>query len=130
MEPRVTAHSQTFRLRDRMSEANIRHGQEVRADLTGIRVSATGENWYAMPEPAASVIFFCTMGPIEVREVLSRGDDAALPGEVVLRGLSVTEAGTYDIVNALVHSNGKLWVTVDENTRIVPRELEYDRVYV
>lgn len=130
MEPRVTAHSQTFRLRDRMTEAKIRHGQEVRADLPGVRVSAAGDHWYATPEPAASVIFFCTMGPIQVHQVLTPGDDSSLPGEVVLQGLTVPEAGTYDILNALVHSNGALRVIVDSATRIVPRASEFDRVYV
>ena len=39
MEPRVMTHSQTHRLRERMAEAAIGHGQEVRADLPGIRVT-------------------------------------------------------------------------------------------
>ena len=127
MEPRVTAHSQTFRLRERMSEANIRHGQEVRADLQGIRVSTANENWYTTPEPTAGVIFFCTMGPIRIREVLNKGDDASLPSEVVLEGLAVPEPGTYDILNALVHSNGSLRLIADSATRVVPSAREFDR---
>jgi hypothetical protein len=29
--------------------------------------------------------------------------------------------GTYDLINAIVHSNGSLLVRVDEATRFVPR---------
>jgi len=130
MEPRVTAHSQTFRLRERMSEAAIGHGQEVRADLTGIRVSAANEYWHSAPDSVGGVIFFCTMGPIQVREVLALGDGEPLPSEVVLEGLRVPEAGTYDVLNALVHSNGALRVVADSATRIVPSPRSFDQAYV
>ncbi|HEX2250126.1 MAG TPA: hypothetical protein VHH32_07225 [Gemmatimonadales bacterium] len=123
MEPRVFAHSQSYRLRERMSEADIRHGQEVRADLTGIRVTAAVEGWRTAPDPNIGAIFFCTMGPIRIREVLHQGDGDPLPTEVVLDGLAVPGPGTYDILNALVHSNGSLLVRVDQNTEIVPRAL-------
>src|SRR5688572_20481419 len=66
MEPRVFAHSQTYRLRERMTEADIRHAQEVRADLTGIRVSAAAENWRIPSDGNVGAIFFCTMGPIRI----------------------------------------------------------------
>ena len=123
MEPRVFAHSQTYRLRERMNEAEIHHGQEVRADLSGIRVTAAFEGWRPNPDPATGVIFFCTMGPIRIREVLQPGDGQPLPSEVVLEGLAVPGPGTYDIVNALIHSNGALRVRGDSATRIVPRVL-------
>jgi hypothetical protein len=123
MEPRVFAHSQTYRLRERMSDAQIRHGQEVRADLTGIRVTAAVEGWRTTPDSNIGAIFFCTMGPIRIREVLNQGDGDPLPREVILDGLAVPGPGTYDILNALVHSNGSLLVRVDENTEVVPRAL-------
>jgi hypothetical protein len=123
MEPRVFAHSQTYRLRERMHEAEIRHGQEVRADLPGIRVTAAFEGWRSSPDPTTGVIFFCTMGPIKIHEVLNPGDGEALPSEVILDGLAVPGPGTYDIMNALVHSNGALRVRADSATRIVPRAL-------
>jgi hypothetical protein len=119
MEPRVMAHSQTHRLRERMAEAAIGHGQEVRADLPGIRVTAHMADWRSEPDPAIGVIFFCTMGSIKVREVLAAGDDHPLPHEVILEGLAVPEPGTYDVLNALVHSNGTLRVRVDAATRVV-----------
>jgi hypothetical protein len=115
------AHSQSYRLRERMAEAAIGHGQEVRADLTGIRVSAQIADWRSAPDPKVGVIFFCTMGSIKVREVLALGDGRSLPSEVVLEGLEVPEPGTYDIVNALIHSNGALQIKVDSSTQVVQR---------
>ena len=123
MEPRVFAHSQTYRLRERMNEAQIRHGQEVRADLPGIRVTALVDDWRPQPDPKIGAIFFCTMGPIRVREVLNPGDGNALPNEVILEELVVPGPGTYDIMNAVVHSNGALRVRIDSATQIVPRTL-------
>jgi hypothetical protein len=130
MEPRVFAHSQSYRLRERMNEAEIHHGQEVRADLSGIRVTAAFEGWRPSADPTTGVIFFCTMGPIRVREVLNSGDGEALPTEVVLEGLAVPGPGTYDIMNALIHSNGALRVRADSATRIVPRTLGLSQSWV
>lgn len=130
MEPRVFAHSQSYRLRERMTEANIRHGEEIRADLTGIRVTAAAENWRLPTDGNVGAIFFCTMGPIRIREVLQEGDAEPLPREVILDGLAVPGPGTYDILNAVVHSNGSLLVRADENTRIVPRALSPDLPWV
>jgi hypothetical protein len=130
MEPRVMAHSQTYRLRERMTEAEIRHGQEVRADLPGIRVTAEAPGWRGASEPQRGVIFFCTMGAIRVREVLASGDGQALPSEVIVEGLVVPEPGTYDILNALVHSNGALRLQVDSATRIVPRARQFDQAWL
>jgi hypothetical protein len=114
MEARVTLQSQSFRLRERMEEANISHGQEIRADLPNIRVLAlagSSEEGQAL---------FCAMGPIRVREILNRGDDRALPTDVTLEGLQVFSSGTYDVLNALVSSNGNLRLAVDGQTRVVP----------
>jgi hypothetical protein len=124
MEPRVFAHSQTYRLRERMNEAEIRHGQEVRADLTGIRVTAGTESLRTAPNSDTGAIFFCTMGPIRIREVLAEGDGNPLPSEVVLDGLTVPGPGTYDILNAIVHSNGSLLVRIDSATQVVSRALD------
>ena len=121
MEPRVMAHSQTYRLRERMADAAISHGQEVRADLPGIRVTAPMADWRSAPEPSAGMVFFCTMGSVRVREILAPGDARPLPHEVVLEGLAVPEPGTYDILNALVPSTGTLRVRVDSATQVVRR---------
>src|SRR2546427_6694255 len=67
MEARITAQSQSFKLRERLEEAKVSHGQEVRADLPNVRVgvlAATGE----------AQLMFCNMGSIRVRELLQPGD--------------------------------------------------------
>jgi hypothetical protein len=109
-----------------MVEAAIGHGQEVRADLPGIRITADADGWRTAPEQQRGIVFFCTMGAIKIREVIEQGDDAPLPTEAVVEGLVVPYSGTYDIFNALIHSNGKLQLKVDSATRIVPRAREFD----
>jgi hypothetical protein len=113
MEAGVTLQSQSFRLRERMEEANISHGQEIRADLPNIRV-------VALAGGGAGQALFCTMGSIRVREILNRGDERPLPTDVMLEGLRVSGSGSYDILNALVSSNGNLRVVVDDQTSVVP----------
>src|SRR5712691_11451388 len=113
MEARVTSQSQTFKLRERMQEANIQHGQEIRADLPNVRVTALAGG-------KEGQVFFCALGPIRVREILNRGDDRPLSTEVTVQGLEVPTAGTYDLFNALVCSNGDLRLVVDDQTRVVP----------
>jgi hypothetical protein len=120
MEARVTSYSQTERLRERMEKASVRHGQEIRADLPGVRVAASPRNWFVSRAKHKGEIFFCTMGPLEVREVVSPGDDRPLPTTAVVEGLTVPGGGTYDLLNALVQSNGDLRVIIDEATRVVP----------
>ena len=130
MEPRVMAHSQSHRLRERMVEANIQHGQEVRADLRGIRVTADADGWRIPREAQRGIVFFCTMGAIKVREVIAPGDEQPLPVEATVEGLNVPQPGTYDILNALIHSNGCLQLRVDSLTQIVPRARDFDQVGV
>ena len=120
MDARVSAYSQTDRLRERMAQAEVRHGQEIRADLPGIRVTAMNRNWFTGRPNRNGEVFFCTMGPIRVREVKTPGDGAPLPSKVILQGLEVTGEGTYDLIDALVQSNGDLRVIVDAATRVVP----------
>jgi hypothetical protein len=112
MEAGITLQSQTFRLRERMQEANISHGQEIRADLPNIRV-------VALAGGGEGQALFCTMGSIRVRETLNRGDGGPLPTDVTLEGLRVSGPGTYDILNAMVSSNGNLRLVVDEQARVV-----------
>jgi hypothetical protein len=109
MEAHVTAQSQSFRLIERMQEAKVRHGQEVRADLTNVRVLSFAEGNQAQ-------VRFREMGPISVREILVSGDDRPLPTEVAVEGLKVLESGMYDLLNARVSSNGVIRLVVDEQT--------------
>ncbi len=115
MEARITVQSQSFRVRERMEEASVFHGQEIRADLPNIRV-------VALAGSGEGQALFCALGPIRVREILNRGDDRPLPSDVTLEGLWVSSSGTYDILNALVSSNGDLRLVVDDKTRVAPAE--------
>lgn len=112
MKARVTSESQSFRLVERMKEARISHGQELRADLPHVRV-------LALAGVAEVQALFCNMGPIRVREILNRGDDGPVPAAVTLEGLEVPVSGTYDVLNALVCANGDLRLVVDGATRVV-----------
>jgi len=128
MEARVTAHSQAFQLRERMQRAEVQHGQEIRADLSGIKVRAPASAWLGARQGGKGEVFFCTMGPIRVRKVTIAGDGRPLPDEASVQGLIVAGDGTYDLLNALVRSNGNLRVIVDEVTQVVrtPRIREFE----
>jgi hypothetical protein len=122
MEARVTVHSQVHRLRERMVEAQLQHGKEVRADLPGIRVASGREAWFAAQGCGGEdgVVFFCSMAAIRVREVLNQGDGNPLPDSALVAGLVVPISGWYDLLNAVVRSNGHLEVVLDSESRIVP----------
>ena len=126
MEARVTAHSQAHRLRERMQQAEVKHGQEIRADLPGIAVVAMARDWFTGRNRGKGQVFFCTMGPIRVREVMVPGDRGPLPSDAVVEGLEVAGAGSYDLLNVLVQSNGNLRLVVDDATRVVPVMRERD----
>ena len=130
MEARVTAYSQAHRLKERMAQAEVRHGQEIRADLPGIRVTAMSRHWFTGRPSGKGEVFFCTMGPIRVRETTTPGDGGPLPNNVVVQGLEVPADGTYDLIDALVQSNGDLRVIVDAKTKVesVTREGESGRI--
>lgn len=110
MQAHVTAASQSFRLRERMEEAKIQHGQEVRVDIPNVRVLAG--------VGGRGDVFFCNMGPIRVREVLAPGDQRALPTGVVLDGVEFPAAGNFDITDALITSNGDIRITADGRTKV------------
>ncbi len=120
MEARVTGYSQVERLRLRIEQAEVRHGQEIRADLPGVRVVAMAGSWFTRRSKRKGEILFCNMGPIRVREVAIPGEGLPLPTRVVVEGLAVPGEGTYDVLNALVQSNGDLRLIADRDTRVVP----------
>jgi len=100
MEARITAQSQSFRLRERLEEAKVSHGEEARVDLPGVRVAvlaATGE----------AQLMFCNMGSIRVRQLMQRGDERPLATDV-------------ELVNAYLSVNGSSHVRVDAETEVVP----------
>jgi hypothetical protein len=118
MEARVTSYSQSERLRERMAQADVRHGQEIRADLPGIRVEAMGRNWFIGKPSRHGVVFFCTMGPITIRETTTPGDGGPLPSNVILEGLEIPAEGIYNLKDVLVQSNGDLRVIIDGASRV------------
>ena len=124
MEARVTASSQAYRLKERMEQAEVRHGQDIRADLPGIQVRTSPPAWIGRRESNRGLVFFCNMGPIKVRSVSIEGDGMPLPNAAQVQGLCVPAEGAYDLINALVRSNGDLRVIVDEATEVVPRVRE------
>ena len=117
MEARVTAYSQSHRLRERMAEADVRHGQEVRADVRGVRVQLASPGWIGRRDIVKGDVFFCTMGPVEVRRVSIEGDGGPLPEDTILEGLRVPVEGPYDLINVLIRSNGDLRLIMDEVSR-------------
>jgi hypothetical protein len=113
MEARITAQSQSFRLKERLQEAHVSHGQEVRADLPNVRVAVLAASGEAQA-------MFCTMGPVRIRALLAQGDDRPLATDVTLEGLQVPTVGLYDLLNARISVNGSVHVAVDGETQIVP----------
>ena len=90
-------------------------------------MSATASTWYGAREGSKGEVFFCNMGAIRVRKVTIAGDGRPLPNEAIVEGLNVAGDGTYDLLNALVRSNGNLHVIVDEVSQVVraPGTREY-----
>jgi hypothetical protein len=118
MQAQLSVHSQTSRLRERMEQAEVKHGEEIRVDLTGVRVMAGGREWLSPRREKRGDVFFCSMGPVRLRKVAICGDGGPLPSTVTLEGLEVPDEGIYDLLNVLVRSNGRLQLIVDEATGV------------
>lgn len=112
LHPEVAPTSQAERLRSAMLAKAITHEQAVRADFDHVEVSARGG--------ARELVYFCTMSPLIVRETIHVGDGAPLPQDVVVTGLAVEREGLYDVRNALIRSNGRIEVVIDEQTNVTP----------
>ena len=112
VRPRVGATSQTERLVAQMQGRAVTHGQTVRADLANVMVSSNSAG--------VATIYFCAMRDIAIRGVVEAGDGGPLPTEVDVDGLELEHEGLYDIENALVSSNGRISVKIDERSRIAP----------
>ena len=111
--PELANVSQTERLRSAMAASAVTHGQEVRADIERVEVSTKS---YAKP-----LVYFCRVADLRVRQTVRPGDGTALPAEVQVSGLTVDGEGFYDIHNALIRSNGRIQVVLDEKSRVVAR---------
>ena len=113
MRPEVANVSQTERLRSAMAASNISHGQEGRADIERVEVSTKS---YARP-----LVYFWGVSGVRVRQTVQAGDGKALPADVDVAGLAVDGEGFYDIHNALIRSNGRIQVVLDDASRVVAR---------
>ena len=85
----------------------------------GVRVQLGTPAWLGRRDVVKGDVFFCTMGPVEVRSVSIEGDGGSLPDRAILDGLRVPIEGTYDLINVLVRSNGDLRLIMDEASRAV-----------
>ena len=64
------------------------------------------------------MLYFCSVRDVAIRETVEPGDGRPLPVEVAVEGFEVARDGVYDIRNALISSNGKISVVVDERSRV------------
>ncbi len=110
VRPRVGAASQTERLVAQMGGKAMTHGQTVRADLARLRVSSS--------VGGIPLLYFCNLRDLAIRELIDPGDGGPLPAEVAVEGLDVEEDGIYDIRNAVISSNGRISVIVDERSKV------------
>jgi hypothetical protein len=112
LRPEVASVSQTERLRAAMAAGAITHGQAVRADIEQVEVSTKAG---AMP-----LVYFCALRGLRVSETIRPGDGGPLPADVAVAGLAVEREGMYDVRNALISSNGRIEITLDERSSVVP----------
>lgn len=108
----VSAYSQPHVLQQRMKEANLTHGQTVRADITTVRLE---QNF------GKAVLYFCPSQGIVVNEKITDGDGGSIPSEATLVGFEKMipkdmKPGLYDLKNAKLFSNGTMQVIADEHT--------------
>jgi hypothetical protein len=113
MRPEVADVSQTERLRSAMTGSAISHGQTVRADIDRVEVSTRAYD--------KVLVFFCGIHGVRVRETVRAGDGEPLPPHVTITGLSVDREGIYDIKNALISSNGRIEISLDDQSSVVHR---------
>ncbi|HEV8355225.1 MAG TPA: hypothetical protein VGQ17_00490 [Gemmatimonadales bacterium] len=112
LRPEVASVSQQDRLRAVMARDAITHGQTVRADIEHVEVSRKFHG--------KELVFFCGIQGLRVRETVRPGDGHPLPDEVAVTGLAVEREGLYNVRNALISSNGRIEVTLDDRSRVVP----------
>jgi len=108
----ISQYSQPHVLQQRMKEANLTHGQTVKADITTVRLE---QNFGKM------VLYFCPSQTVVVNERITDGDGGKIPSEVTLIGFEekvpkTMKPGLYDLKNAKLFSNGTMQVIADENT--------------
>lgn len=116
LEAQVGKQSQSHKLKERLQEAGITHGETARVDLSGIRVgSADRGGRKKVKEPQ---VYFCRVGPVRVVERLEDGDGGPLPEEAELADVSFPRRGVHHLESVVVHTNGRMKLEADEKTEI------------
>lgn len=105
--------NQPFRFQEKLEAAGVRHGDTVRADVRGIRVTGAAATF------GKPTVAFCFIGPVVVKEPIARGDGGRVPSMVKIRGRSPFPSdGVYDVEDAIVATNGRIVLSVDNRTRV------------
>jgi hypothetical protein len=118
----VTPTSQVEKLKLRMSEKGVTHAEELRADISRVRVEegVAALQQISANAPEVAPIFFCNIDELNIRKVLKKGDGGTVPDQAVVHGLKVETSGRFDLINARISSNGTINIVVDEETTVVP----------
>ncbi len=124
---RVRNTIQPHQLQTKLTAAGVTHDQVARVDIRNIEVAPvtpdiiTAVATFFGKKTKRADVRFCNIANVQVGPVIKGGDGAALPWKVLVKGLlRVTEPGFYNLVGALLNSNGKITLEVDEETRIEP----------
>lgn len=105
----------------RMEDANMSHDQAVIADIPNVRVRKEGRS--------VANIYFCSIRPINVKEVINAGDGKSIPTEAKLSGIKISKElleknrdAYYNLKNVKLYSNGTIQV-------IATSETTFEKVY-
>lgn len=112
----ITGYSQPHVLQTRMRQEKLAHGDRVIANLSPVRI----ENAFGK-----TVLYFCPLQNIEVRNRIETGDGGAIPEEAIIKGFVVPKdikPGLYTLNNVELFSNGKMQVIAGKNTVFEPIE--------
>jgi hypothetical protein len=117
---RLAGRPQAEKLAHYMREQGMTHGDTARVDIKHVRVG--------LPVGDGSLVqgglYFCEMRGIDVLQALAAGDGGPIPEEATMNAIKVPSLGYYDLKNVLVTSNGRIQLTVDRRSEIVPAEVE------
>jgi hypothetical protein len=117
----ISCYSQAHVLRYRMEEQNMTHGQNVIANLYGVRLESY---------PDGKFMYFCPTQEITILEKIEDGDGGRIPEELTIHGpkgegtpfeipVHVT-SGLYEVRNVRLYSNGTIQVHATSDTEFAP----------
>ncbi|OGY43939.1 MAG: hypothetical protein A2729_01290 [Candidatus Buchananbacteria bacterium RIFCSPHIGHO2_01_FULL_39_14] len=123
---KVAAYQQPHVLKKRLQEAGMTHDQKARVDLVGVH---TGPSFFMPVKGIAASgvttrLFFCRMTDVHIKETIAAGDGNDFSGKVchnrqLKRLLPRHYQPGITIKNVLVHCNGTITLTADEQTQVV-----------